>query len=927
MYHTSKQRDNAICAVHGGQGTFLASVGALSLLSITSRHFQHYSHNTLIMHRAKPISRLTPTPPQHEIRSSTTHGTRVSVRDLFGNMPVRVKQRAINAEEASEVEKRWQTLRTGIVSLLLPWNHRVAITVRDSDYPSRTFSINTSAQFASNSLTERNLNTLNKKTSGFDQSTILSILAQSGLISADSKGTWIPVSASTSLITVRGLISLEPAPSRATQFMSVGITPCLDGNRHNELYNTINRVFNQSSFGHVEDDSELDEAELKRRQHDRRFKKDGLTNKQVQGGRKGIDHWPKFYFRIDLSTDERTESVSALSDVRLKSIVNVLESLATHWLEANHFRPKQKRQKKSGLSTNTSQLLGSNSPAPYPISPISDKRPSSGSRPVSSSFLNHSEHNEHKRSSKRVKLSQGSAPQMPFTDWSRIKSAKPQMYEDIWKCKTSRSSKPIVAETGIEEHHESPGPLTMINVETVFANQFGTQQNTSSEAVKDHEAGPEHTSQAYDENGDASIELIDPRTNQKHRINARTGVVMPEAPHRSVSGHLHSGIPAAAADSRMSSFGKPVLLEHRKSTPLVTSEPASTSASASPWLEGFLQTWKNPIFANQPEQAIPTAGFGGLGEETCDSHRHDIVADAFSRAGLTDTSRLSKTALPHAHVISQVDQKFILMRLPSVSRDNPGKLDHSRTLLVLVDQHAASERCILEALLEELCTPDQFVAPVKSNFGFTSTIAAEQLEKPLHFQVPFQEEAMFRAHAQHFANWGILYDLHIKTTERPRLKVLTLPPIVSERCKLEPKLVLELLRGEIYALAETSGGNIRARGSQPAAANEKHAWLRRLGSCPKGLLQLLNSRACRSAVMFNDKLSVEECQNLMERLAGCAFPFMCAHGRNSMVPLVYLDGDEEKGSGSGSLSGFGTTKDQEGSFASAYKEWRRKKQG
>lgn len=40
--------------------------------------------------------------------------------------------------------------------------------------------------------------------------------------------------------------------------------------------------------------------------------------------------------------------------------------------------------------------------------------------------------------------------------------------------------------------------------------------------------------------------------------------------------------------------------------------------------------------------------------------------------------------------------------------------------------------------------------------------------------------------------------------------------------------------------------------------------------------------------MFNDVLSKPECQNLVERLSHCSFPFQCAHGRPTMVPLVGL---------------------------------------
>lgn len=40
--------------------------------------------------------------------------------------------------------------------------------------------------------------------------------------------------------------------------------------------------------------------------------------------------------------------------------------------------------------------------------------------------------------------------------------------------------------------------------------------------------------------------------------------------------------------------------------------------------------------------------------------------------------------------------------------------------------------------------------------------------------------------------------------------------------------------------------------------------------------------------MFNDVLSVEECEQLISRLSRCVFPFQCAHGRPSMAPLVDL---------------------------------------
>ncbi len=43
--------------------------------------------------------------------------------------------------------------------------------------------------------------------------------------------------------------------------------------------------------------------------------------------------------------------------------------------------------------------------------------------------------------------------------------------------------------------------------------------------------------------------------------------------------------------------------------------------------------------------------------------------------------------------------------------------------------------------------------------------------------------------------------------------------------------------------------------------------------------------------MFNDNLTKLECEELVKKLAKCAFPFQCAHGRPSMVVLGGLDPD------------------------------------
>ena len=151
----------------------------------------------------------------------------------------------------------------------------------------------------------------------------------------------------------------------------------------------------------------------------------------------------------------------------------------------------------------------------------------------------------------------------------------------------------------------------------------------------------------------------------------------------------------------------------------------------------------------------------------------------------------------------------------------------------------------------------------------------------------------------------------MEVTSEAKLEVLTLPPTIVERCTAAPKVLIEMMRSEAW----NRGDKVSKASSHSSAQATKHAtgqaWLRRIGTCPRGILDMLNSRACRSAVMFNDKLSLQDCQKLVKSLARCAFPFQCAHGRPSMIPLVELDWNPNR---------FGI--DSEASdFVSVYRKW------
>jgi len=59
---------------------------------------------------------------------------------------------------------------------------------------------------------------------------------------------------------------------------------------------------------------------------------------------------------------------------------------------------------------------------------------------------------------------------------------------------------------------------------------------------------------------------------------------------------------------------------------------------------------------------------------------------------------------------------------------------------------------------------------------------------------------------------------------------------------------------------------------------------------PPAVSRILASKACKRAIKFGDKLSMESCEALLQNLLATDLPFQCAHGRPSLVPLLQLGG-------------------------------------
>jgi DNA mismatch repair protein MLH3 len=234
----------------------------------------------------------------------------------------------------------------------------------------------------------------------------------------------------------------------------------------------------------------------------------------------------------------------------------------------------------------------------------------------------------------------------------------------------------------------------------------------------------------------------------------------------------------------------------------------------------------------------------GHGEKNREFQKLGNLADpAGGNIRATLEARISKSSLQKAEVVAQVDQKFILTKVdtnfpssPTSARNHGTKPDR---LLILIDQHAADERCRVEALLRAYFVPD----PESSSQLIAQT---QSPDKPLRFDLSRQDGELLVRFQSHFAHWGIAYEV-FRGDEAPSQKGVTvevqlLPPSILERCRLEPRLLVDLLRKEIWKLdsmgSRGTGGLLRAGADSD--------WVARFHDCPEGILDLINSRACRS---------------------------------------------------------------------------------
>ena len=351
LYHTSHFEDDG--PHHGKFGVFLASTAALSVLTIISRHHLHASTSALMFHHSRPVARLLPA-PEHLALKGRSHGTRVRVQDLFGNMPVRVLQRPGQDERSRMRVREWEAVSRSIIGLLLAWPHAVSVSASCPETGQQLrIRIPSSSSGGEDALSARL-----PSSELFNVPKVSTVLSQGLGISSTSMSRWVKASAHATSISIRGLISLEPVPTRQSQFICLGVHHLEYESIWKTLYDEVNAMFTNSSFGSVEETDHAAFAAAGPRD-DRRFKRGTITLRRSPSSFKSVDRCPIFFIRIDMeAVPEGVDQASpspGTSNV-LASISQVLGAMISRFLVQHQFRKARRTLRESTIGVHQGEL-------------------------------------------------------------------------------------------------------------------------------------------------------------------------------------------------------------------------------------------------------------------------------------------------------------------------------------------------------------------------------------------------------------------------------------------------------------------------------------------------------------------------------------------------------------------------------------------
>ncbi|CAN6881118.1 unnamed protein product [Brassica oleracea] len=239
-----------------------------------------------------------------------------------------------------------------------------------------------------------------------------------------------------------------------------------------------------------------------------------------------------------------------------------------------------------------------------------------------------------------------------------------------------------------------------------------------------------------------------------------------------------------------------------------------------------------------------------VAKESHELHDQDSVLDICS--GLlhlrSDESlvpeSINRQSLEDAKVLQQVDKKYI----PIVACGT----------VAIVDQHAADERIRLEELRKKVLA------------GEARTVTYLSADQEL--VLPEMGYQLLQSYSDQIRDWGWICSINVEgsTSFKKSMSIIQRKPtpitLNAVPCVLGVNLSDVDLLEFLQQLADTDGSS----------------------TIPPSVLRVLNSKACRGAIMFGDSLLPSECSLIIEGLKQTSLCFQCAHGRPTTVPLVDL---------------------------------------
>ncbi|XP_075976491.1 uncharacterized protein LOC142976808 [Anticarsia gemmatalis] len=205
-----------------------------------------------------------------------------------------------------------------------------------------------------------------------------------------------------------------------------------------------------------------------------------------------------------------------------------------------------------------------------------------------------------------------------------------------------------------------------------------------------------------------------------------------------------------------------------------------------------------------------------------------------------------ETSLKEAQVLNQVDCKFIAVVMKEKYRES----EIASEYLVLFDQHAVHERIRLENNLEGYLKDDKWTSVPLENV--TIKMSKDEIVYLHNYKDKFNQLGL---------EWTILNKDEVSINCIPEAILGKNPREVDKVMKAVKNLITE----EINNIKMQKGC---------------------ISLYPKAIMDLVFSEACRYAIKFGDKLSKNDCIQLLSDLSHCKTPFQCAHGRPVMAVLI-----------------------------------------